>query len=89
VTGTSASDTKTATTAVKVWAHKDVGAVGVAGSTNYLNSTFTISAAGPSIYNTADGMHFAYQPLSGDGSIVARIVNVSGMRSGTSGEPAS
>ena len=87
VTGTSASDTKTATTGVNVWAHKDVGAVGVAGSAfcPYGNNIFTISAAGPSIYNSADGMHFAYQPLSGDGSIVARIVSVSGMRSGTSG----
>jgi hypothetical protein len=86
VTGTSASQTLTAATTVKVWAHKDVGAVGVAGSTNYANGTgtFTISAAGPSIYNTADGMHFVYQPLSGDGSIVARIVTMSGMRSGTS-----
>jgi len=63
----------------------DVGAVGLKGSATYANGVFTISAAGPSIYGTADGMHWVYQPLTGNGTVIARVVNVLGMRTGTSG----
>jgi len=31
----------------------------------------------PSVWSTADGFHFVYQPLSGDGTIVARVASVS------------
>jgi len=88
VTGTSASDTKTATTAVRFGADKDVGAVGVAGSAfcPYGNNIFTNLRCWPfDLQQRPTAWHFAYQPLSGDGSIVARIVTMSGMRSGTSG----
>ena len=59
------------------WLDQDVGQVGVAGSATYTNGTFTVKGAGTSVWSTADGFHFAYQVLSGDGTIVARIVSVS------------
>jgi hypothetical protein len=65
------------------WSHRDIGAVGVAGSASYASGVFTISAAGPQIYGTADGFHFVYQPMASDGTIVARVLSVQGMRSGT------
>jgi hypothetical protein len=59
------------------WLDQDIGQVGVAGNASYANGTFTVSGAGASVWSTADGFHFAYQPLSGDGTIVARVASVS------------
>jgi len=58
------------------WLDRDVGEVGMVGSATYSNGTFTVQGAGSDIYGTADGMHFVYQPLSGDGTIVARVVSL-------------
>jgi RHS repeat-associated protein len=60
------------------WLDQDVGQVGVAGSATYASGTFTVKGAGTDIYGTADMMHFAYQSLSGDGAIVARVVSAQG-----------
>jgi regulation of enolase protein 1 (concanavalin A-like superfamily) len=61
------------------WLDQDVGAVGVAGSASYANGTFTVAGAGQgTFYNTADGIHFVYQPLSGDGTMIARVVSMQG-----------
>jgi hypothetical protein len=51
----------------------DVGAVGAAGSADFSNGTYTISASGSDIWGTADAFHYVYQTLSGDGTIVARV----------------
>ena len=59
------------------WLNQDIGQVGVAGSASFANGTFTVNGAGTSIWSTADGFHFAYQVLSGDGTIVARVASVS------------
>jgi len=64
------------------WQDQDVGLVGVAGSATYSNGTFTVKGAGTSAWGTADGINFAYQALTGDGSIVARVVNVSSSSAG-------
>jgi len=50
------------------WLNQDVGQVGVAGSATYTNGTFAVNGAGTSVWSTADGFHFVYQPLSGDGA---------------------
>ncbi len=50
----------------------------VPGYTTYANETFTVNGSGVQIYGNADSSHFAYQQLSGDGSIVARLVSVQG-----------
>jgi endonuclease/exonuclease/phosphatase family metal-dependent hydrolase len=55
------------------WAEADVGAVGKTGSTSYANGTYTITAGGTSIYDTADAFHYIYQPWTGDGTIIARV----------------
>jgi regulation of enolase protein 1 (concanavalin A-like superfamily) len=60
------------------WLDQDVGSVGKAGSATYLNGVFTVKAAGGGLANAADGFHFVYQTLNGDGALVARMVTVQG-----------
>ncbi len=60
------------------WLNQDVGTGGLTGSSTFSSGTFTVNGSGADIYGTADGMQFAYQPLSGDGTIVARLVNLQG-----------
>src|SRR5208283_2044319 len=57
------------------WTDADVGTVGLAGSATYSNNVFTVQGSGLGMSGTADGMHFVYQPLTGDGTIVARVVS--------------
>ena len=60
------------------WLDADIGNVGVVGSATYASNAFTVNGGGQSFYVTsADAFHFAYVPLSGDGSISARVANVS------------
>src|SRR5439155_17295247 len=58
------------------WLDRDIGSVGVAGSAQFSNGTFTVRASGADIWGAADAFHCAYQPWSGDGSIVARVADV-------------
>ncbi len=61
------------------WLDQDVGLVGLAGSASYANGTFTVAGAGQGTFSTSsDGLHFVYQPLSGDGTMVARVVSLQG-----------
>jgi regulation of enolase protein 1 (concanavalin A-like superfamily) len=95
VTGTSGSLTKTTTisltirllpTLPSVWTDGDIGSVGVAGSASYANGTFTVAGAGLGTFSTAsDGFHFVYQPLAGDGTMVARLVSLQGSSAAQAG----
>src|SRR5216684_1412130 len=58
------------------WSDGDVGSVGLAGSASFGNGTFTVTGAGQGTLGSADGMHFVYQSLSGDGTIVARVASL-------------
>ncbi|PYV44646.1 MAG: hypothetical protein DMG06_05675, partial [Acidobacteria bacterium] len=58
------------------WADLDLGAVGAAGSASSAGGTFTVSGSGADIWNTADAFHYVYQPLTGDGQIVARVASL-------------
>src|SRR5258708_25407383 len=60
------------------WLDRDIGLVGAGGSGTYANGTFTIQGAGSQIYGASDAFHFVYQPLSGDGTIVARLAGIQG-----------
>src|SRR2546427_3350424 len=61
------------------WLDQDVGTVGLAGSASYANGAFTVAGAGLGTFSTSsDGFHFVYQPLSGDGTLVARGVSLQG-----------
>ena len=58
------------------WLDQDIGAVGVGGSATFTNGTFTANGSGTGVSGSADKFHFVYQPLSGDGTIVARVVSL-------------
>jgi RHS repeat-associated protein len=66
------------------WSDGDIGSVGVAGSATYSNGTFTVKGAG-TVGGSADALHFGYQSLSGDGTIIARVLTMQGGTSPTAG----
>jgi len=60
------------------WLDTDVGNVnGLTGSATFSGGTFTVKGSGTGYYSP-DGFHFAYQPLTGDGTIIARVVGTLG-----------
>ena len=59
------------------WSQADIGAVEAAGSYSQSGGTFTVKGSGADIWNNADAFQFVSQPLSGDGSITARVVSQS------------
>ena len=64
------------------WLDTDIGSSG--GSATYSSGKFTVTAKGI-VGGTADTMHFVYQSLSGDGSIVARVSSLQGATSPNAG----
>nr|MDQ3009005.1 DUF1349 domain-containing protein [bacterium] len=61
------------------WNHLDIGAPKLPGNAIYNASTeqFTLDAAGNDIWADTDQFHYAYQELSGDGSITAQVISQS------------
>src|SRR4051812_37879948 len=57
------------------WKHQDIGAVTVSGSAGAADDVITLQGT-LDIWGTSDGCHFAWQPLKGDGEIVARVLSV-------------
>jgi regulation of enolase protein 1 (concanavalin A-like superfamily) len=55
------------------WSTADVGSVGGPGAAGLSGSTFTMLGSGSTIGGSADGFRFVYQPLTGDGTITARV----------------
>src|SRR5262249_8541561 len=59
------------------WTEQDIGNTGVTGNATFSGATFTVSGAGSETDTGAtDAFHFVYQPLNGDGTIVARIASI-------------
>jgi type II secretory pathway pseudopilin PulG len=58
------------------WKHQDIGTVAAAGSASSTACVWTVNGSGADIWDVADEFHYVYQPLSGDGQIVARVVSV-------------
>ena len=58
------------------WAHADVGAVGTPGDVSFANGTYTVTGAGTDLWGTADAFHYAYRSLTGNGTVVARLVSI-------------
>jgi regulation of enolase protein 1 (concanavalin A-like superfamily) len=56
------------------WSDQDIGAVGTQGRGSFLTGTFIERGSGADIGGSADAFHYIYQPLNGDGKIIARIV---------------
>ncbi|HXF10828.1 MAG TPA: RICIN domain-containing protein [Desulfuromonadaceae bacterium] len=59
------------------WTDVDVGAVGLAGNASYNAGTFTINGSGSDIWTTADQFNYAYQSVSGDQTVIARVISES------------
>lgn len=55
------------------WTSADVGSPQLAGSTSAYMDGLALTAAGGDVWGTSDQFRFAYQQLSGDGSIVALV----------------
>jgi regulation of enolase protein 1 (concanavalin A-like superfamily) len=60
------------------WQRGDIGTVSINGIASYdaASATFTVVGDAGDTWGTADGMYFAHQTLTGDGSIVARVAGV-------------
>ena len=81
-----ATSTASVNTLPSPWANQDIGAMSPAGNATYNaglnNGTFNITAGGGNIWNNADILHYLYQPLVGDGTIVARVLSQAGGKTG-------
>src|SRR5207249_277698 len=66
-----------ATPATLLGQHTDIGPVGFAGSYANNGGTISVTGSGSDIWYTADQCHYAYQTLTGDGEIIARITSFS------------
>lgn len=58
------------------WQSQDIGAVGPAGRASASNGAFTIAGGGADVWGAADALHFAWQRLSGDADVIARVSSV-------------
>jgi len=56
------------------WTSSDVGATGLVGSSIQTGGVFTVKGAGNTIGGTADSFQFARKTVTGDCSIVARVI---------------
>ncbi|MGH9411656.1 MAG: phospholipase D-like domain-containing protein [Vicinamibacterales bacterium] len=58
------------------WADNDIGSTGAQGSAGYSNPTFTVRGAGADVWGSSDALNYAYLPLSGDGTMIARVATI-------------
>jgi regulation of enolase protein 1 (concanavalin A-like superfamily) len=79
ITATSQADSsKSASSIIKLgfpYQSQDIGAVNAAGGFSSQTEAYTVTGAGD-LNGTADAFRFAWQPLTGDGSITARMNTV-------------
>ena len=55
------------------WKDANIGSPGKTGSASYSNGTFTVNGGGSDVWGTSDQFNYAYQTLTGDGTIIARV----------------
>ena len=61
------------------WISADIGYVYIPGNVCYNNGSYTITASGDDIWNTADAFHSMFQPVAGNNlDIIARVASISG-----------
>jgi hypothetical protein len=65
------------------WSHRDIGSVGVAGSASYSSGVFSVTGGGADIWGAADALHYAYQSMTGNGQMVARVASVANVAAWT------
>ena len=79
VTGPGGANTKTqanylvVTSATSTWVSQDIGSVGATGTDSFSNGVFSVSGSGTDIWDTTDAFRYVYQPLTGDGQVIARV----------------
>jgi uncharacterized repeat protein (TIGR03806 family) len=61
----------------KPWIGQDIGPAGVGGDEVFDKGTFTITGSGDGIEKLSDDFHYLFQPLHGDGTILAHITSMS------------
>jgi fibronectin type 3 domain-containing protein/regulation of enolase protein 1 (concanavalin A-like superfamily) len=57
------------------WADVGIGNITTAGSASFDDGLYIIKGAGTDIGGTADGIHFGYRSLAGDGVLIARLAS--------------
>jgi glucose/arabinose dehydrogenase/regulation of enolase protein 1 (concanavalin A-like superfamily) len=57
------------------WLDTDVGSPAISGSASYANGVYTVNGAGTDIYGTSDQFNYAYQPVNGNGTLIARVTS--------------
>lgn len=58
------------------WLTQDIGSTGATGSATISNGSYTVAGSGADIWGTADSFRYLYQPLTGDGTVVARVTGM-------------
>src|SRR4051794_5522642 len=58
------------------WLSRDVGTPAVAGRASYSPNVFSVSGAGTDIWGSTDQFQYVYQPLDGNGTIVAAVISI-------------
>jgi len=56
------------------WQNVDIGSVGIAGNAQISNSVYSVAGGGNDIWGTGDAFQYLSQPVTGNCSIVARVV---------------
>ncbi len=74
---TGATETLTETVVPYPWTDSDVGNPAMPGSASYSNGVFTVNGGGADIWGGTDQFNYVSQPLTGNGSIVARVTSQS------------
>jgi hypothetical protein len=59
-----------------VWGDKDIGNAAIPGSSSEAAGVWTILGSGNDIWGNADGFHYVYRPMSGDGSLQVNLVSM-------------
>src|SRR5262249_7261901 len=61
------------TTCPTNWTCADIGGTAFSSSQSLDNGIWTVQGAGSDIWDTSDQFHFIWQPLTGDGTLSARV----------------
>jgi len=63
------------------WTDIDIGSPSPAGSASYSGGVFTVNGGGSDIWGTSDQFNYAYESVSGDTTIIARVATVQNTQS--------
>ena len=66
------------TAPAQTWQDQDIGAVGFAGDSSEAAGVVTVRGSGADIWGAADGFHYRFITLEGNGALVARITSPGG-----------